>query len=102
MAGQDAPKGYTDLGFRWRLREAMGDRSHYDVAKAIGVSHELFWSFLTHKRPGADKAVRMAQVLGVPIEWLLTGARPLIRVKAPGYPRPRIRVKAIFQRVGNA
>lgn len=102
MAARVHRRRIPDMAAAGRLRLALADRMRADVAREAGISWPLLDAYLRGSKPGAEKLARLAQVLSVPLDWLATGAKPRIRVKAPGYPRPRIRVKAIFQRVGDA
>lgn len=69
--GDDEPLA---LDFSARLREAMGPMAPASLAKATGFRPQLISKYLAGAMPGADKAVKIAQVLDVPVEWLVTGS----------------------------
>lgn len=62
-----------DAAFAARLRTAMGGRRQGDVAAAIGVTKQAFSQYFRGVRPGADRAARLAELLGVSVAWLMTG-----------------------------
>lgn len=59
--------------FPRRLRQAIGDRSVLSFAKACGMSDSLVRKYLAGSLPGLDKAIIMARVAGVSLEWLAGG-----------------------------
>ena len=61
-------------GLGVRLREALGGRSYHWLSEQTGISTSMLSDYgKGTKTPGADKAVLIADVLGVEIAWLLTG-----------------------------
>ncbi|HBS17729.1 MAG TPA: transcriptional regulator, partial [Halomonas sp.] len=62
-----------ERGFSSRLEAAIGQRSVLSFAKECGFSDSLVRKYLRGSLPGLDKAVTMARVLGVSLEWLATG-----------------------------
>jgi hypothetical protein len=60
-------------GLARRMRDAIGDRSHRDVAKLTGQHPEMVRRYLSSGRVSTDFAVRLAIATGVRLEWLLTG-----------------------------
>lgn len=62
-----------ERGFSSRLKAAIGQRSVLSFAKECGFSDSLVRKYLGGSLPGLDKAVIMARVLGVSLEWLATG-----------------------------
>jgi len=59
--------------FGARLRQAIGSRSVLSFAKECGISDSLVRKYLAGSLPGLDKALVMARVAGVSLEWLATG-----------------------------
>lgn len=62
-----------ECGFSVRLKEAIGGRSVLSFAKECGLSDSLVRKYLSGSLPGLDKAIVMAKVAGVSLEWLATG-----------------------------
>ena len=62
------------LGFAARFLAAMGATSQAVVAKRAGISVGAVNKYLSGSEPGAFKAAKLAEVLGVDLRWLLTGA----------------------------
>jgi transcriptional regulator with XRE-family HTH domain len=56
-----------------RIREAMGPMTPASLARATGIKPQTLDNYLKGGMPGADKVVKIAQVLDVPVEWLVTG-----------------------------
>lgn len=46
------------------------------LARNAGLRPQMINKYLTGVMPGADKAIRLAHALDVPVEWLITGATP--------------------------
>ena len=59
--------------FAERLQAAVGGTPQAVVAKRAGISVGAMNKYLSGSEPGAFKAARLAQVLGVDLVWLLTG-----------------------------
>lgn len=59
--------------FGSRLAEAIGDESVNSFAKRCGVSEGSIRNYLRDKVPGADIALKMADVASVNFEWLVSG-----------------------------
>lgn len=51
----------------------MGPMAPASLARATGFRPQLIDTYLKGAMPGADKAIKIAQVLGKPVEWLVTG-----------------------------
>lgn len=62
-----------ECGFGKRLKRAIGSRSVLSFAKECGLSDSLVRKYLAGSLPGLDKAVTMARVAKVSLEWLATG-----------------------------
>jgi len=58
----------------------MGQMAPATLARRCGFRPQLIDKYLKGTMPGADKAVRLAQELDVPLEWLITG-----KVAKPGH-----------------
>lgn len=72
MVDDDIEGPYAD--FADRLRSSLGAASQTVVAKRAGMSLSGFNQLLKGRsEPGAFKLARIAQVLGVNLEWLATG-----------------------------
>lgn len=56
-----------------RIDEALGDKTPAWLARECGLSSGTMSEIRHGQMPGADKAVRIAQVLKVPVEWLISG-----------------------------
>ena len=67
-----------ERGFGARLKEAIGKRSVLSFAKECGFSDSLVRKYLAGSLPGLDKALVMAETLGVSLEWLATGEGPMV------------------------
>lgn len=68
-------------GIQDRLIELMGDSSKASFSKRCGFSVGALNNYLSGSMPSADKAMRIADVCGVRLEWLIHGA-------GPKYPEP--------------
>ena len=61
-------------GFGARLLDALGRRTFQWLSDETGISTSMLSEYGKGGRtPGADKAVQIADTLGVAIDWLLTG-----------------------------
>ncbi|MDR9467516.1 hypothetical protein [Marinospirillum sp.] len=70
-----------------RLRQAIGQRSILSFAKECGISDSLIRKYLAGSVPGLAKAVIMARVSKVSLEWLATGkGHPQAGVDYPDIP----------------
>jgi transcriptional regulator with XRE-family HTH domain len=65
------------MSFRENLREALdfNDMEQKELAAQTGISLKTIENYLKQgsSMPSADKAVRIAQALGVSVEYLVTG-----------------------------
>lgn len=71
--------GHTFKGFGRRLKEAIADRKmkQEHFAGRIGISTRVLSLYLTGERtPRADVLTKMAEVLGVTIDYLCVGTQP--------------------------
>lgn len=72
------------MGFVERLESEMkrNNLSRYALAKKSGVTIYAISGYFNrdHKIPRADNAVAMAQVLGVTVEYLITGESDLVKI----------------------
>lgn len=60
-----------------RLNELIGDESHMSFARRCGFSVGALKNYLTKGTiPSADKAMQIADVCGVRLEWLIHGTGP--------------------------
>ena len=89
------------MSFRDNLREAL-DFSYMqqkELAAKTGLSLKTIENYLSKGGaiPSADKAVRIAQVLGVTVEYLVTGKAP--ELDKGGVPAPNKDVAAILARL---
>lgn len=76
------------MGFRENLKEQLSFSGMYvkELAALSGVKKQTIDSYLNvhNCMPSADAAVAIAQVLGVPVEYLVTGKES--RQKSVHYP----------------
>jgi phage repressor protein C with HTH and peptisase S24 domain len=63
-------------GIQDRLIELMGDSSKASFSKRCGFSVGALNNYLSGSMPSADKAMRIAEVCGVRLEWLIHGEGP--------------------------
>jgi transcriptional regulator with XRE-family HTH domain len=61
------------------LKEAMAGLPAATVARNAGLRPQMIDKYLKGTMPGADKAIRLAHALDVPVEWLITGETPAVR-----------------------
>ena len=77
------------MGFKENLKEQLNFSGMYvkELAALSGIKKQTIDSYLnTHScKPSADAAVSIAQVLGVSVEYLVTGKE--IKEKTPKYPK---------------
>lgn len=59
-----------------RIEEALAGRSQAWLARAAGVSSTNLNDVIRKSMPNADTAVRLAEALQVPVQWLITGQVP--------------------------
>ena len=92
-----SPKVNTDLpilvgmdhsGFSERFREACQDAkvttTMEGMGRFFGVSKAMAWNYYKGiKLPSMEKAIEIAEKLGVCVEWLLTGRGPKYPPKPP-------------------
>lgn len=57
----------------------MGGLPAATVARNAGLRPQMIDKYLKGTMPGADKAIRLAHALDVPVEWLITGETPASR-----------------------
>ena len=63
----------SDSSFAARLRQVIGNEAVYAFGRRAGISDTALRSYLKGSVPGIDKAVKIAQVGGVSLSWLITG-----------------------------
>ncbi|WP_417846980.1 LexA family transcriptional regulator [Thalassospira povalilytica] len=63
--------------FQENLKKLMGDDSKASFAHKCGFSVGALTNYLNGSIPGADKALRIAEVFGVNVQWLVTGEGPM-------------------------
>ncbi|MFS8907775.1 XRE family transcriptional regulator [Synechococcus sp. OH2] len=63
----------SDSSFAARLRQVIGNEAIYAFGRRAGISDTALRSYLKGSVPGIDKAVKIAQVGGVSLSWLITG-----------------------------
>lgn len=72
-SGVNVPEWNLDA-FAARLNEAMGSMTPYSMEKKTGIAQSLVRKYLAAQSvPGLDKAVVMAKIVGVSLQWLATG-----------------------------
>lgn len=63
--------------FSERLKNLISDESVHGFAKRSGISDSVMRKYLSGEAtPGIDKALSMAESLGVSVGWLITGGGP--------------------------
>jgi phage repressor protein C with HTH and peptisase S24 domain len=76
---------FAARGFAERLETALGRQEKGVVARRARIAPSTFTKYLSGtSEPGAFKAARLAESLGVNLTWLLTG-RGLPNAEAAGY-----------------
>jgi transcriptional regulator with XRE-family HTH domain len=87
------------MSFRDNLREAIGycGIEQKELANKAGISIRSLESYLREKSsiPSADKAVKIAQVLGVTVEYLVNGDRSSKKTS----PFTEIEIKHLIQTI---
>ena len=78
-------KGVCERIAQVRL-ELTGPRGKAKFAKQIGISPSTYDYYESSRIPPADILVRIAEVAGVDLHWLLTGQASGGRAIAPGHP----------------
>nr|WP_321527004.1 S24 family peptidase [uncultured Cohaesibacter sp.] len=63
--------------FSERLKKLMGDMSRTEFAEKCGISVGALRNYLEDGMPSADKALRIARLFDVTIEWLIEGTEPM-------------------------
>lgn len=67
------------MNFKTRLKEEMeySDIQHKELAERAGIKQRALLTYVaaTPSMPPADVAVRLAKVLGVTVEYLVTGEK---------------------------
>ncbi|MDX1755851.1 MAG: S24 family peptidase [Marinobacter sp.] len=74
---------YNSEQFSERLKLAMGSDSTNKFAKKCGFSESLVRKYLNGSLPGIDKALVMARVTGVSLDWLISGEGPQRSEQSP-------------------
>jgi len=59
-----------------RIQKAMGDRPVAWLHRAVGVALSTAHGYLQGKVPAADKACKVADVLGMDLRWYIEGREP--------------------------
>lgn len=67
---------YDVAGFSGRLREALGQRTGAEVARAAGIAPQTLDAYLKGAVPSADRAFAIADALGINVRWLIKGEGP--------------------------
>ena len=71
------------MSFRERLRDEINYKGLMikEVSAKVGVSNSTFLSYVDSRAvlPNVETAVKIAQVLGVSVEYLVTGKDPNIK-----------------------
>jgi phage repressor protein C with HTH and peptisase S24 domain len=62
--------------FQENLKKLMGDDSKASFAQKCGFSVGALTNYLNGSIPSADKAIRIAEIFGVNVQWLVTGEGP--------------------------
>lgn len=76
---------YAARGFAERLEQALGGKEKGVISRRARIAASTFTKYLSGtSEPGAFKAARLAESLGVNLTWLLTG-RGLPNAAAAGY-----------------
>lgn len=57
----------------------MANVAPVEIARRAGLRRQMVDKYLKGVMPGADKAIRLAHALDVPVEWLITGETPASR-----------------------
>ena len=53
------------------------DKTHKGLAKKFGVSSTMVWHYRNgEKKPSMDQAIKMSKILGINVQWLMTGEGP--------------------------
>ncbi|MGO7341499.1 S24 family peptidase [Rhizobium johnstonii] len=63
----------SGTGFADRLLEAVGDESIHAFSKKSGISDSSLRGYLKGAMPGADIALKIAEVAKVDLKWLIAG-----------------------------
>ena len=64
---------FSSSSFADRLRQVIGDEAIYAFGRRAGISDTALRSYLKGSVPDIDKAVKIAQVGQVSLNWLITG-----------------------------
>lgn len=87
-------------GFAARFKQAVAyagvDDTQEALGRLLGVSSVMIWSYRTgEKLPRMATAVRIAEKLGVNINWLLTGFGDMTSVESNVEPAPALRAQGV-------
>jgi|GEM_PF-5552220 len=69
----DDRRTWKTSGFAGRLRAAIGMRRASEVARAVGIPQQTLDNYLKGAAPNAERALALADELGVNIRWLIKG-----------------------------
>jgi transcriptional regulator with XRE-family HTH domain len=93
------------MSFRDNLREAIGYSGieQKELAHKAGISLQSLESYLrvNSSIPSADKAVKIAQLLGVTVEYLVNGDKPSKKISSLVEPEIRHFIQIIKDMPGN-
>ncbi len=64
------------LNFGQRLREAFKGASQTEIARQLGVSNSAVTNYVEGRVPPAEKLIKIADLTGYSIHWLITGDGP--------------------------
>ena len=83
------------MDFNTRLKEEIefADLRYKELAEKSGVAERALYNYVATKKPSmppADVAVKIANALGVSVEYLVTG-------KIPGTPMPSIDLNKFYK-----
>lgn len=93
------------MSFRENLREAIdySGLEQKELAHKANISLRNIENYLRENAsiPSADKAVQIAQVLGVTVEYLVTGMDPLKRISASIEPEIEHEIRQLMRAITN-
>lgn len=88
------------VGFSSRFKDAVAfagvDDTQDSLGRLLGVSSVMIWSYRTgEKLPRMSTAIRIAETLGVNVNWLLTGHGEMTSAVSNVEPAPPLRKKGV-------
>lgn len=69
-------KGIERTPWGQRIDAVLDGRPYTWICERTGINKRTISDIVHRSCPGADKAVEIAQALGVSVEWLMTGEHP--------------------------